>query len=206
MYQTIIYLTDEFIYIASKEKIEKVKLPKNLVLNGKVASINRFITKFMDISKKYNLNNSILGNKLKVLVHAKYTPADITLLKNIFEKLNFRKINIEIENKYYQLNQNNSWLNINSNYALLTYLNEYLKSETILIERNFFNNYLEFLAYIKSKIKNKNLFLIGASEECEKILKDFETQYGNYTYLFENSETFLLDCLLGLSKSKKIKQ
>ena len=52
------------------------------------------------ICHSYKLNNSIIGEKIKVIVSNEYNLLDKEILRNCFEKLNFRNILIEEENKY----------------------------------------------------------------------------------------------------------
>ena len=200
MPKNIIYLTDDYIYLAkTKDKqITKLALPKNLVLNGRVANINKFIEKVEKIIKENNLNSNIFGDKIKIIVSPKYTSADITLLKNIFTKLNFRKIIIDLETKYYKLNKENAWLNIFNNYMILAYINKYEKLETFLIETNFFSLNKELFSFIKNKIDNKELYLLGNGSKLEEIFQDFEKEYGNKTYLFNNHEYYLMECVSNL--------
>ncbi|MDE6284848.1 MAG: hypothetical protein K2M17_03805, partial [Bacilli bacterium] len=112
MNKNILYFTDDYLYLYNKKRgsIIRSGLPKNIVVNGKIANINKFIAKYETLLKEFNLNNGIIGDKLKILVHSKYTSADITLLKNVFEKLNYRNIVVDVETKYYKLQDNNAWI------------------------------------------------------------------------------------------------
>ena len=215
MPKNILYLTDNYIYLKNTKtkKITKINLPKNIVINGKVANINKFLEKLEKITKEYNLNNKILGEKIKVITSCNYTNADITLLKNIFEKLNYRQIIIESEVKYYKLNNNKAWLNILDNYLILAFINQYQKKETCVIENNFFvfedkiskdkisenkvwENKIsleELFRFIKNKIGTRELYLLGNGALISSFYDNFEKKYFNKTYLFNNHETFLIE-------------
>ncbi len=200
MDKNIVYLTDEYLYLYNKKKdnIYKVAMPKNVIINGYVANINKFITKYSSILKEYNLNNGLIGEKIRIIVHPKYTPADITLLKSIFEKFNYRKITIENEVKYYKMEEKKAWIHVNNAYLLLTFFNEYHRIENILVEKNFFNSKEEVFQYIKSKIKDKDLYLIGDGPLLDEFYECFEEKFGNKTYTFHDSENYLFSCLKNL--------
>lgn len=200
MKKNILYLTDEYLYLYNKkmDKMIKVAMPKGVVINGYVANINKFITKFESILKEYNLNNGFIGDKIKIIVHPKYTSANITLLKNIFEKFNYRNIIIESEAKYYKLNDKNAWINANNKYLILTYINEFKRVETRFIEGDFFNDIDSLFQYIKTQVQEKELFLIGTGSIYDSILSSFEEKYKNKTYTFKENEFYLLQNLVNL--------
>lgn len=200
MKKNILYLTDEYLYLYNKkvDKMIKVTMPKGVVINGYVANINKFIAKFESILKEYNLNNGLIGDKIKIVVHPKYTSANITLLKNIFEKFNYRNIIIESEAKYYKLNDKNAWINANNKYLILTYINEFKRVETRFIEGDFFSDIDSLFHYIKTQVQEKELFLIGTGSIYDSFLSSFEEKYNNKTYTFKENEFYLLQNLVNL--------
>lgn len=200
MKKNILYLTDEYLYLYNKKmnKMVKCTMPKGVIINGYVANINKFITKFEGILKEYNLNNGFIGDKIRIIVHPKYTAANITLLKNIFEKFNYRNISIENEVKYYKLNDKNAWINANNKYLILTYINEFKRVETKFIEGDFFSDMDSLFHYLKTQIHEKELFLIGTGSIYDAILSSFEEKYKNKTYTFKESEFYLLQNLVNL--------
>ena len=200
-----LYLTDEYLYVGNKKKqtVTKFSLPKNIVINGKVANIDKFINVLEKIVKENNLNNSLIGDNIKIIVSPKYSNAEITLLKNIFEKLNFRKIIIEHESKYYKLNQNKAYLNILNGYSTLCFINDYAKKEIYLIPEDFFifknlDNLDFFQEFVKNKIANRDLYLIGNGKNLVSFYQTFEQKYQNITYLYANSKTFIMDNVINL--------
>ena len=191
----IVYLTDETIYFKNVKtnKIIKQKINKNIIINGKVANIDKFMNVFDKILKDNNINNNIFGDTIKIIVNPTYTNSDNYLIKNLLEKFNFRKVLIENEIKNYKLNKENCYLNINNEYILMTYINEYQKIENYIIPNNFFNDEKSLFDYIKQKIKNKVVYLIGTGEKLNVFFNNFEQDYGNSTYLINDSDIYLLN-------------
>lgn len=191
----IAYLTDETIYFKNVKtnKIIKQKINKNIIINGKVANIDKFMNVFDKILKDNNINNNIFGDTIKIIVNPTYTNSDNYLIKNLLEKFNFRKVFIENEIKNYKLNKENCYLNINNEYILMSYINEYQKIENYIIPNNFFNDEKSLFDYIKQKIKNKVIYLIGTGEKLNMFFNNFEQDYGNSTYLINESDIYLLN-------------
>lgn len=190
----IVYLTDETIYLKTKhENIIKQNINKNIIIEGKIANIEKFIKIYENMLTQNNLNNNLFGDTIKIVTRPNYTYADITLLKSIFEKFNYRKIMFENEIKFYKLGNNNAYLNIFDSYIILTYIDEYKKNNSIVIPENFFENIKDLLQYIKNKVKNKEIFIIGKGELMKEIFSLFENIFENKTYIYANNETYLIE-------------
>ncbi len=190
----IVYLTDETIYLKTKHKnIIKQNVNKNIIIEGKIANIEKFIKIYENMLTQNNLNNNLFGDTIKIVTRPNYTYADITLLKSIFEKFNYRKIMFENEIKFYKLGNNNAYLNIFDSYIILTYIDEYKKNNSIVIPANFFENIKDLLQYIKNKVKNKEIFIIGKGELMKEIFSLFENIFENKTYIYANNETYLIE-------------
>ncbi len=200
MLKNIIYLTDDYLFIGNTKTKEykKIKVPKNILKNGKVINLNKFLEFMISTINKNNLNNSIFGNNIKIIVSSKYNNVDITIIKNIFTKLNFKKIIIIEENKYYNLKPNKAYLDIFNNYMLLTYIDDYkeikeyiLDYDYFLIDNLFNMDYLE--QFIKNKINKRELYLLGYGKYLNDFYNTFEKKYHNITYLYSNHDTFIID-------------
>ena len=190
--KNILYLTDNSIYYKTN-KIIKYPINQGIVINSKIGNIKKFNKILEELLKSNKLNNSILGNKIKVIINNTWTKADIELLKNILINLNYRKIDFEYDHKYYHLNNKNAYLNILDNYMLLTIINEYQKIKTILINNDLFDSIDEKMDYIAKAINNKELFILGYGEDLITIFNKFEEKYNITTYMFSNNESYILD-------------
>lgn len=191
----LVYLTDEAIYLKNKKvtNVIKYKINKNVILYGKIYNVDKFIKSYSKLLSDNHLNNNLFGDTIKIIINPTYTPADITFLKSIMEKFNYRKIIFENEIKRYKLNNQNAYLNIYNNYSILSYIDEYKKTNSYLIPDNFFIDLDTYLKYIKEKIQDKDLYLIGKSEKINEIFKIFEEKYQNKTYIYTDHELYLLD-------------
>ncbi len=191
----VLYLTDDYIYLKNKkkDKLIKYKINSGIIEYGKIYNIDKFIKVYEKILKDNNLNNNLLGDTIKIIVSPNYTPADITLLKKLFERFNYRKISIDNEIKTYKLNNNNCYLNVFDNFMNLSFIDEYKKINSFIIYNNYFLTIDKLLSSIKDRIQNKEIILLGHGEFLQKIFEYFENKYDNKTYIFTNFETYLID-------------
>lgn len=191
----VLYLTDDYIYLKNKkkDKLIKYKINSGIIEYGKIYNIDKFIKVYEKILKDNNLNNNLLGDTIKIIVSPNYTPADITLLKKLFERFNYRKIVVDNEIKTYKLNNNNCYLNVFDNFMNISFIDEYKKINSFIIYNNYFLTIDKLLSSIKDKIQNKEIILLGHGEFLQKIFEYFENKYDNKTYIFTNFETYLID-------------
>ena len=191
----VLYLTDDYIYLKNKkkDKLIKYKINSGIIEYGKIYNIDKFIKVYEKILKDNNLNNNLLGDTIKIIVSPNYTPADINLLKKLFERFNYRKIVVDNEIKTYKLNNNNCYLNVFDNFMNISFIDEYKKINSFIIYNNYFLTIDKLLSSIKDRIQNKEIILLGHGEFLQKIFEYFENKYDNKTYIFTNFETYLID-------------
>ena len=191
-YNYVLHITDDNLYLKKKDKVIKYKLAKDVIYGGKVANINKFMKSLEKLLSENHLNNSLFGEKIKIIVASNYTPADITFLKNIINCFNYRKISIDKELKYYKLNSTNSYVNVFDNYLNITFLDEYKKVNNIYIETKCFVNNDDLMSYLNYILDKKEIYLIGSGNLINEIFSKFENKFNKKTYIFKNFETYII--------------
>lgn len=191
-YNYVLHITDDYLYLKKKDKVIKYKLGKDVIYGGKIANINKFMKSLEKLLSENHLNNSLFGEKIKIIVASNYTPADITFLKNIINCFNYRKISIDKELKYYKLNSTNSYVNVFDNYLNITFLDEYKKVNNIYIETKCFLNNDDLMSYINYILGEKEVYLLGSGNLINEIFSNFENQFNKKTYIFKNFETYII--------------
>ena len=192
--KNILYITDDYIYLKNKKNkdIIKYKVSKNIIESGKIVNIIKFNKLYEKMLSDNHLNNTLFGETIKIIVTPNYKSADITLLKNIFNCFNYRKVIVDYITKNYTLNDNNCYINIISNTIFITMLNEYKKINTITILSSNFKNTLDLCKYIKYIVLDRELYLLGSGELLTEIFNLFEDTFSNKTFIFSNHDTYIL--------------
>lgn len=192
--KNILYITDDYIYLKNKKNkdIIKYKVSKNIIESGKIVNIIKFNKLYEKMLSDNHLNNTLFGETIKIIVTPNYKSADITLLKNIFNCFNYRKVIVDYITKNYKLNDNNCYINIISNTIFITTLNEYKKINTITILSSNFKNTLDLCKYIKYIVLDRELYLLGSGELLTEIFNLFEDTFSNKTFIFSNHDTYIL--------------
>ena len=191
----IVYITDDCIYLKNKKRnlFIKSNINKGIIECNKIYNMEKFIKSYEKILKDNNLNNNLIGDTIKIIVTPNYYPSDIFMLKKLFEKFNYRKIIVENEIKTYKLNNTNSYLNIFDNYLFLTYLDEYQKIKSFVINNNYYLDINSLIKTIKDRINNKDILIIGHGKLLQDIFNKYESTYNNKTYLYSNYDTYVID-------------
>ena len=191
----IVYLTDDYVYLKHKKNnnIIKYKLNKNIVEAGKIANQQKFIKSYEQLLNINHLNNSLFGETIKILISPNYNQADIRILKNLFMCFNYRKVIVENIFKLLKLDKNSFYINGYEEYIELFYLDEFNKNNYLLINTNLFFTTDDFLKYLKYRVKNKELYLLGNSDLLSEIFTFFEEKYNNKTFMFSNNELYLIN-------------
>ncbi len=191
----IVYLTDDYVYLKHKKNnnIIKYKLNKNIVEAGKIANQPKFIKSYEQLLNINHLNNSLFGETIKILISPNYNQADIRILKNLFMCFNYRKVIVENIFKILKLDKNSFYINGYEEYIELFYLDEFNKNNYLLINTNLFFTTDDFFKYLKYRVKNKELYLLGNSDLLSEIFTFFEEKYNNKTFMFSNNELYLIN-------------
>ena len=115
-----VYLTDDCVYLASKDNIYEEKVDKTLIVNNRIAQTEEFYRFFNKILKKNKLNDSLLGKDIFILEYPNYLKSDKELIMSVFEKLSFNKV------KFIKYNSiiDNDTINVNHKNALITIQNK----------------------------------------------------------------------------------
>ncbi len=192
--KNILYITDNKLYLYNykKDNIIKYKIGNNIVNGGRIVNPDKFIKAYEKLIQDNHLNNSLFGETIKIIINSNNNASDIVLLKNIFASFNYRHTYIENETKYYKLNTSNAYLNIFDNYVILTFQNEYKKTESFVIYTNLFLNTDDLMEYLKYRLNDRELYLLGDGDTLNYIFDNFEEKFGNKTYIFSNNEVYLI--------------
>ena len=191
--KNVLLLTDKYIYFKNNSKILKYQIDKGIVINGKVANIEKFNKVFSKFLKKNNLNNTIFGDTIKVIINNTWTNADMFVIKYILININYRKIEFIYDIDFYNMNTKNAYLVIYDNYMILNYLDDYKKHSTILVTSNMYDKLEDFMDYIATKVLKKELFILGYGTMLQDFFNVFEDTYNIHTYIYANNETYFLD-------------
>ena len=191
--KNVLFLTDSCIYFKNNSNIIKHPVNKGIVINSKIADVDKFNKVFSKFMKKNNLNNTIFGDVIKVIINKTWTNSDMFVIKYILQNNNYRKIEFIYDIDSFSLNNKNAYLEIWDNYMILDYLDDYKKNNTILITNNMFNSIDSIMDYIANIVCKKELFLLGYGSLLQEIFNKFEDTYNISTYIYSNNETYLLD-------------
>lgn len=193
----LLYLTDNNIFYKKNNKIYETNLEKGIIYNNKISNINKFIKIFESFMNSNNLNNSLFGSNLKIITEMNYNDTDITLLKELFLKFNYKRVVIDKIVKCFKLTKDNAYLNINDNYISITYLDEFKKIENIGIETKCFRNTTDLMKYINYITLDKELYLLGSGNIIETIFSSFEDKFKKKTYIYNNAKTYIISKFKG---------
>ena len=191
--KNILYLVDDYILFHSKnlKRIIKTKINSKALKNGKIANVSLFLSSYKKFLKDNNLNNNIFGDSISIIVNPAFTKVDIDVITNVFNSLNYRKVNIINEMKIYKFNNTNAFINYNINYTIISYLDYYKEKHSYLIDNNFVD-FKSLSKLISKKCQKRNIFCFGLNPEIEALIKEIERNSTNVGYHFSNDDIFLL--------------
>lgn len=183
-----VYLTDDCVYLASKDNIYEEKVDKTLIVNNRIAQTEEFYRFFNKILKKNKLNDSILGKDIFILEFPNYLKSDKELIMSVFEKLSFNKV------KFIKYNSiiDNDTLNVNHKNALMTIQN-----------KNYFLDYNNFVQDIQEEILNllekqpkiNELRVIGNFSKIEELARKIEEKLHIKTFTYFEGDKYIIQKL-----------
>ncbi len=160
----IVYL-DDFINIYSKKnKRIIVEESSDILKKGKIINTRKFIEKFETI-KKSNKLNTLVKDNIYIIINNSYDEAYLNSLKQIFENLNYNKINYIKEEDLLNVNNKSIFINTSLNYFELLY---YYGKELICdyLDLNELN--LKILITIINFLNLKEIYLFGKNKNIVK--------------------------------------
>ena len=180
-----INITSKYLYLNYKENIYKEEIPKNIVINNRVAKSEDFFKFLQKILKKYKLNDTILSKNIYLIEYPNYLKSDKELLISILEKLSFTKVHFI---KYEKLIEKNSTLNLNNDMAIITLGNQSYLISYAMFNKNWEESLLNLLA---DYLVDTELFVIGNYLELKNFTKKIENEYEVRVYIFQNGDIYL---------------
>ena len=183
-----VYLTDDYVYLASKDNIYEEKVDKALIVNNRIAQTEEFYRFFYKILKKNKLNDSILGKDIFILEYPNYLKSDKELIMSVFEKLSFNKVKfIEYSNVI-----DNDTINANQKNALIT-----IQNKNYFLDYNNFGQEIneEIITFLEKHSKIKELRVIGNLEQIEVLAKDIEEKLQIKTFTYFEGNKYLIQKL-----------
>ncbi len=194
-----LYIVDNLIvwYQKKTNQYFQYVLPKKVVEFGKIINRPKFLREFQLFLKKNSILKKFQKNNLYLIIPPNFNEIDKEIWKLIFDSMSFQKMRFIKETSCYTLKKNVLWINLNQDYAFLTYLTKYRK-ETCLLQNNYLgNNLLEQLYQFLEKNKNiKKLFLLGNMEEIKQISKKIEQKTNKIVMYFESPKYYLLSKII----------
>lgn len=190
-----LYLVDNKLQIAlqKEKKIKEFSLSKKVIEYGKVIHRPKFTRELGSIFKKNHIIKKFQKNNLYVITPPNFNEVDKEIWIHIFEDLPIQKISCLKEVNYYQLKKNTLWINLNREYAYITYLEKHHNKIELLKDNYLCYNFLEQLKlFLKANPRIKKVYLFGNNSDINNIRKKLENETGKIIFYFESPKNYLL--------------
>lgn len=192
--RNLLYLVDNKCYFFSEKKdtLFSFAYKKEIIKNGIINNEEQFIKETTKFLKDNRLLNSILGLSINLIVNPIYEEKDLLFTKNVLERIMINKVEIT---KYFDCLDLDiaNYLEINNEYLLLFYQDQYHNKSYKYIPIDFFINQNKINEYIKDLLSHSNKSIYVYGQNCNlKSINALEKVCGNRVYLIENSEAFIL--------------
>ncbi len=191
-----IYLVDNQIqfYNAKENYYNTCLLSKKILEDGKIIHCPKFLREFKIFLKKNQVIKKMQKNILYFISPPNFNETDKEILKKIFEDLPFQEIKIIKEMNAYQLKKNTLWINLNKEYAFLTYLKKHNK-EIQVLKNNYLNyNFLnQFSIFLNNNSFIKKVYFFGSNPELIEITKKLEQKTQKIILYFEEPSKYIIN-------------
>lgn len=184
---------DEMKLFLEKENIllNYVLSPK-ILKNGKVIHYPKFMKEFKNNIKKDRITKYFNKNILIWIVPPNFYQTDKEIIRLCFDELPFQELKIIKETNLYQWQKNLLWINLNKNYAFLSYTIKTKKEIRTWEEQNLFSIYEQIDKIIKNNPNIKKIIIIGNNLDIPEITTKLEKKYNKITLYYENYQEFII--------------
>ena len=181
-----INITSNYLYLSYKDNIYKEEIPKDIIINNRVAKSEDFFKFLQKTLKKYKLNDTLLSKNIYLVEYPNYLKSDRELLISIFEKLSFTKVHFI---KYENLIEKNSTLDLNVDMAIFT-----IGSQSYLIDFAIFNKDIEesLLKLLESYLIDTEIFVFGNYQKIKSFTEKIENEYEVRVYIYQECDGYLI--------------
>ncbi len=190
MNNNTLYLVDNNImfYSIKHNTIFNDQIPKNIIIDGKIANNKDFFKYFYKFIKKYNLTNMLLTSKINIIVEDNFNYVDKIIIKEILEKLSFKNINIIKSKTLLNFNKDVVYVNYNNEYMIIYYKNSYSRIDILFIPKKVLSlNIID--NFIKELTKNKKVYLFGNNHKIR------EYNISKNQYYIDEPTTYLINSI-----------
>lgn len=188
------YLVDDEIklFLEKENILLNYVLSPKILKNGKVIHYPKFMKEFKNNIKKDRITKYFNKNILIWIVPPNFYQTDKEIIRLCFDELPFQELKIIKETNLYQWQKNLLWINLNKNYAFLSYTIKTKKEIRTWEEQNLFSIYEQIDKIIKNNPNIKKIIIIGNNLDIPEITTKLEKKYNKITLYYENYQEFII--------------
>lgn len=181
-----LYFVDSNIHLFYK-KNKYTETLKDIIVDGRIVSKDRFIVAFNKILKKNKIKSKLFGDEVEIVKNVFYTEGDILYLEQIFSDLGFVKVHFW-DIKELIPDEDATMVEINQNYIVFYF------DKPIMFSLNYFKDIPKLFSLLNSFLKPV-VILFGTNKNIPKIVYNLKS-----LYYYENYSTYITDSLLKVKK------